>query len=94
MKRWISIAALALATAGCGGGDDDDVARAKTPMAMDQVPPAVLAAAKKAAPDLTFFSAARETSKGRELFELKGKTKSGKVKEIEVTPDGVVLGFD
>ena len=93
MKRCLLIAALAMA--GCGGADDDDdVAHPKTPMAMDKVPPAVLAAAKKAAPELTFFSAARDTFKGRELIELKGKTKSGQVKELEFLPDGTVLGFD
>ena len=63
-------------------------------MPLDQVPPAVLKAAKKRRPDLTFYAAYKDTFNGQDSIELKGKTKSGKIKEIEVSPDGKVLGTE
>ena len=80
-------------TLGCGDDDGDDVAgEPKTPIAMDKVPEAILKAAKKAAPDLTFYAAYNDTFNGQKSIELKGKTKTGKIKEIEVSLDGKVLG--
>ena len=61
---------------------------------MDQVPAAVLKTAKEAAPDLTFYAAYRDTFNGQASIELKGKTKNGKIKEIEVSPDGKLLGTE
>ena len=52
----------------------------------------ILKAAKKAAPDLTFYAAYNDTFNGQKSIELKGKTKTGKIKEIEVSLDGKVLG--
>ena len=63
-------------------------------MPMDQVPAVVMAAARKAAPDLTFYAAFKDKYDGQESIELKGKTKSGKIKEIEVSPEGKVLGTE
>jgi hypothetical protein len=80
---------------GCGGDDDDDVAgESKKPMPMDQVPALVLKAAKEAAPDLTFFAAYKDHFNGQDSIELKGKTKNGKIKEIEISPDGKFLGTE
>ena len=56
MKRWCAIAVVAAAICGCGG-DSDDVAEVKKALPLDQVPAAVLKAAKDAAPGLTFFAA-------------------------------------
>ncbi len=61
---------------------------------MDQVPAAVLKAAKEAAPDLTFFAAYKDKFNGQDSIELKGKTKTGKIKEIEVSLDGKYLGTE
>lgn len=93
MRRWCAVSLVALATFGCGERDDD-AGFAKKPMAMDQVPAVVLQAAKKAAPDLTFYAAYKDKFEGKDSIELKGKTKTGKIKEVEVSPDGTVLGTE
>ena len=79
---------------GCGENDPDDVAEIKTPMPMEQVPAVVLKAAKEAAPDLTFFAASKDKFNGQDSIELKGKTKNGKIKEIEISLDGKFLGTE
>ncbi len=93
MRRIGAMLVLLASTAGCGDGDDD-VAEVKKPMAMDQVPAVVLKAAKEAAPDLTFFSAYSGKFQGKDSIEMRGKTKSGKIKELEISPDGKFLGTE
>ena len=96
MKRFRAIVMFsATLLCGCGdGGDPDDVAEKKTVIPLDQVPPAVLKAAKEAQPDLTFFAAAKDKYNGQDSIELKGKTRSGQIKELEMSPGGKVLGMD
>ncbi|MDB5351411.1 MAG: hypothetical protein JWN86_2658 [Planctomycetota bacterium] len=93
MRRWTATAVLAGLICGCGG-DDDDVAEVKTALPMDQVPAVVLQAAKAAAPGLTFYAAYRGKYNGQESIELKGKSKIGKITELEISPDGKVLGTE
>ena len=96
MRRWY---AMAVVGAPCW----PDAAAAATPTTWPRrrrrcrwirSPPAVLKAAKEAEPDLTFFAAYKDTFKGQDSIELKGKTKSGKIKEVEVSPSGQVLGSE
>jgi hypothetical protein len=96
MRLWFAAAVVAFSIVGCGDNDDDDddVGKVKTAIPMDQVPAIVLKAAKEAAPDLTFFAAYKDTFQGQDSIELKGKTKLGKIKEIEVSPEGKVLGSE
>jgi hypothetical protein len=94
MRRWYAAALMACSLVGCGDGDDDDVGKVKTAIPMDEVPAVVLNAAKATAPDLTFYAAYKDTFKGQDSIELKGKTKTGKIREIEVSPDGKVLGTE
>lgn len=61
---------------------------------MGQVPAAVLKAAKEAHPELTFFAAYNDKFEGKDSIELKGKTKTGKITEVEMSPDGKVLGVE
>jgi hypothetical protein len=97
MRRWckrtILAASISIAICGCGG-DSDDVAEVKTALPMDQVPAAVLKAAREKDPSLTFYAAYRGKFEGKDSIELKGKTKTGKIKEVEVSPDGQVLGVE
>lgn len=93
MRRWLVAGVLAGAVCGCGD-HDDDVGKVKTVIPMDKVPAAVLKAAQEAAPELTFYAAYKDTYKGQDSIELKGKMKSGKIKEIEVSPEGKVLGSE
>jgi hypothetical protein len=94
MRRWSGIWALALLPFGCGDGDDAAAFAGKRPMPMDQVPAAVLKAAREAEPELVFYAAYKDQFNGQDSIELKGKTKSGKIKEVEVSPDGKVLGTE
>ena len=93
MRRWFAAVVALFSVFGCGD-NDDDVGKVKTAIPMDQVPVAVLKAAKDAAPDLTFFAAYKDTFQGQDSIELKGKNKQGKIKEIEVSPEGKVLGSE
>jgi hypothetical protein len=93
MKRLCALLFLLATTSGCGG-DDDDVAEVKKALPLDKVPAAVLKAAKEADPSLTFFAAYEGKFDGKDAIELKGKTKTGKIREIEVSPDGKVLGTE
>ena len=93
----LAAALLVASLAGCADDDDDDpadVGKVKTAIPMDKVPPAVLAAAQKAAPELAFYAAYNDTFKGQPSIELKGKTKMGKIKEIEISPEGKFLGSE
>ena len=93
MRLWFAAAVVAFSMVGCGD-NDDDVGKVKIAIPMDQVPAIVLKAAKEAAPDLTFFAAYKDTFQGQDSIELKGKNKLGKIKEIEVSPEGKVLGSE
>ncbi len=91
----IVAACLTIAPCGCGGGDnDDDVAQKKEPIPIEQLPPAVLATAKQREPDLTWFAAAKNKYNGKDSIEVRGKAKNGKIKELEIAPDGTFLGMD
>ena len=95
MRKRLASTIVCVCLAGCGDDDDgDDVGKVKTAIPMDQVPAAVLKAARAAAPDLTFYAACKDTYKGQQSIELKGRTKTGKIKEIEMSPAGAVLGSE
>jgi hypothetical protein len=95
MRRWCAIAAIAAAMIGCAGEDDDDgPGFSKQPMPLDQVPALVMKTAKEAAPELTFYAAYKDRFNGQDSIELKGKTKSGKILEVEVSPDGKLLATE
>jgi hypothetical protein len=97
MRRMTAIAILAATFGGngCGGdGDADDVAEVKKILPIDQVPAVVMKKAKDSAPELIFFKAYTGKYQGKDSFEIVGKTKSGKIKELEIAPDGTLLGTE
>ncbi len=63
----------------------------KKPLPMDQVPADILKAAQEKYPELEFDVAFTETEDGVPVYELKGKSKTGKMLEVEVTHDGKIL---
>ena len=89
MRRTSILAVSLLATLGCGEKGENDV-----PMPLDRVPPSVLKIAAEKLPGVKFDSAYRETKGGKEVYELRGKTKEGKIRDLEVTADGKVLEVD
>ena len=72
----------AVVSTGCGEKPPQ-----KTPMELKDVPPEVMKVAKEKLPGVTFDSAWREANGS---FEVRGKVKSGKVREIDIKPDGTV----
>jgi hypothetical protein len=85
MRFWICVAFLAIA--GCGRS----VAKKEEPVPLDKVPEVAMKAAEKAMherfPDVTFQSA---TLRSTGVYEITGKTKTGKVHDVEVTATGEI----
>jgi hypothetical protein len=67
---------------GCG-----EKPQQKTTMELKDVPPEIMKVAKEKLPRVTFDSAYKEPNGS---YELRGKEKSGKVREIDIKPDGTV----
>jgi hypothetical protein len=83
---------LIVLMAGCGESNPN---RQRVTMPIDKVPPVALEAALKTAkekfPDLKFESASQKPDG---TYELTGKTKTGKVHDIEVTADGKITEIE
>ena len=82
----VLIATLYLATWGCG-----EEAERPEPVAFDQVPAEVKAAAAKTLPSVKFDKAQKIKVDGQEIYEVRGKEKGGKIREVEVSTAGKVL---
>jgi len=85
--KWI--AALSLAAGGCGGSESPDD---KGPVAMGKIPAAVVKAAQKRMPEVSFDGATKEKVGKVHVYALKGKDKAGQAREVEVSADGKVMG--
>jgi outer membrane lipoprotein-sorting protein len=85
LRLGVLIAAL-LTASGCGEAE-----QTKVPVSLDQVPAAAVDAAKKKAPDVNFTTAFKVKFEGQDAFEIRGKNKQGKIREVEVSPAGQVL---
>ena len=72
---------------GCGS----DKKKEKVAVSLDQVPENVMKIAKDKLPDVTFE---RAMKKPNGEFEVIGKNKTGKVREIDITPEGVVTEIE
>jgi hypothetical protein len=75
---------LFVCLSGCGG----PTVVPNAPVTLKDVPPAVLAAAKKKFPDVK-ITTATQTPTGN--FELSGQTKKGKLHELVVSSSGEIL---
>ena len=83
------LAALVLLVSGCGTKSDPD-----PPVPLDQIPAAAMKAAKGELPDVTFENAWKVKSESGEAYEIRGKTKVGKIREIRVSATGEVLELE
>lgn len=72
----------ALAPTGCG-----DKKEQKTAMELKDVPPDIMKVAQEKLPGVKFDAAFKEANGN---YELRGKEKSGKTREIDIKPDGTV----
>ena len=63
----------------------------KEPVPLDQVPEKVMKVGKEKLPDVTFDRALKKPNGD---YELIGKNKQGKVREIDITPSGEVTEIE
>lgn len=90
MRRTSIFAATLLASVfGCGESHESDEV-----VPIDQLPPAALKAAREKLPGVKFDTAWKEKKDGKDAYEIRGKTKEGKVRDAKVTADGKVLEVD
>ena len=91
MRRVVILAAtVMLAACGCGERKHE----AEDAVALEQVPRAAMKAAEKELPGVTFDAAWKEAEGGQTSYEIRGKTKQGKVRDVKVTADGKVMEVD
>ncbi len=61
---------------------------------IDKVPEVVMKVAKEKLPDVTFDTAWTESEGGKTFYEVRGKSKDGKTRDIKVGTDGKVMEVD
>ena len=76
------LGASAIALTGCG-----ETKEQKTTVDIKDVPPEIMKVAKEKLPDVAFDAAWRKANGN---YEVRGKAKNGKVREIDIRPDGTV----
>ena len=85
-----TFAALALLLALIVGCAEKQTSK-KDPTKLEEVPESVMKVAKQKLPDVK-FDRAWKNEKG--AYEIAGKNKAGKTREIDVMPDGTVLEIE
>jgi hypothetical protein len=75
---------------GCGGSTP----QADPIVPMDQVPPKVMEVARQQLPGFTFDTVYKMKFEGKDAYEVRGKDRRGKVREVEVSADGEVLAVE
>lgn len=63
----------------------------KKPITLDEVPASIMKIAREKLPDVKFERAWR---KDNGEYEISGKNKQGKVREIDITPEGKVTEIE
>jgi uncharacterized membrane protein YkoI len=61
---------------------------------IEEVPANVMEVARKQLPGYTFDTAYKMKIDGKDAYEVRGKDKRGKVREVEVSADGEVLAIE
>jgi hypothetical protein len=89
MKRITLALLLTLAAVGC---ENEPTSDQVVPIA--SVPPNVMEVARKQLPGLTFDTAYKMKIEGKDAYEVRGKDKRGKVREVEVSAAGEVLAIE
>ena len=61
---------------------------------IDQVPTAIMDQARKELPGYTFDTVYQMKVDGKDAYEIRGKNQQGKVREVEISGSGEVLGIE
>jgi hypothetical protein len=80
---------LIVAIAGCESEPKSDDL-----VPIDQVPANVMEVARKQLPGFTFDMAYKMKLDGKDAYEVRGKDKRGKVREVEVSVTGEVIAIE
>jgi hypothetical protein len=89
MRTLIGLVAAAVLAAGCsgkggsGGGEEEKA----TPIPFSEAPADMVKEAQRRMPDVK-FDEARKKADGS--YEIRGKNKGGKIREVEFHPDGKI----
>jgi hypothetical protein len=89
MRRTVLALLLTLAATGCEHEPTSDQI-----VPIESVPPNVLEVARKQLPGLTFDTAYKMKIEGKDAYEVRGKDKRGKIREVEVSATGEVLAIE
>jgi hypothetical protein len=88
-SKSIALVFLLLTVCGCG----ESVERME-PVPLDKLPPGAMESAAKAVPGVQFDRARKIKFNGQDAYEIVGKDKRGKVREVEVSPSGEVMAIE
>jgi hypothetical protein len=89
MRRTFLGVLLMVAFAGCESEPkSDDI------VPIEQVPANVMEVARKQLPGYTFDTVYKMKIDGKEAYEVRGKDKRGKVREVEVSASGEVIAIE
>jgi hypothetical protein len=83
------LAFLTLTACGCG----EEVVRLEL-VPLDKLPAGSMEAATKALPEVKFSEARKARFNGQDAFEIRGKDKRGKIREVEVSTSGQILAIE
>jgi uncharacterized membrane protein YkoI len=89
MKLSLALPLILFVSVGC-----ENEPKADQIVSLEQVPAKVLEAARKELPGYTFDTAYKMKIDGKDAYEIRGKDKRGKVREVEVSPTGEILGIE
>jgi hypothetical protein len=71
---------------GCTETHEADVA-----VPIEKMPAPLMKVATDKLPDVKFDTVYKGTKAGKEVYEIRGKNKEGKIREVEVTADGEIV---
>ena len=89
MGRFLCLSVLCLLLNGCGERFEQTEL-----VALEKLPEPVMEAAKKKLPDVKFDTAWTEKKRDSVAYEVRGKDKDGKTRDVKVSPSGDILEVD
>jgi hypothetical protein len=91
VRRSLPLMILPLLIAGCDGAGMGRLSRRT--VEVSEIPEEVMGAAHKELPDVEFADAWKNLDKDGKLhsYEIRGRNKNGKIRELRVSPSGEIL---